>query len=297
MKINWNPQHPDQQLIVMNEDKFKEDYPDIAAKSILEKARDEDHFCRALLWQGVFSATMVIPKKEFPIVDRISFSVVLDNCQLFIIKEEGDVKALLEDFFTRYDTTYDDPMECMLAFFSYLIQNDVYYLEGYNEKLEHIEEEMLAGKSTDMERYIMMTRKDMNVLGDYYLQLSAMAETIQETIVKRLEDDSQLSALVSLYSSRISQLSSTVESVKDYTSQIWNLRQAQLSDRQNQISQILTIITTVFLPLTLITGWFGMNFINMPLIKETWGYPLVMTLSIFIIILELFYIWKKRLWK
>lgn len=297
MKINWNPQHPDQQLIVTDEDKFEKDYPDIASKSILEKARNEDRFCRALLWQGVFSATMVIPKKEFPIKDRISFSVVLSDCQLFIIKEKGDVKELLEHFFTRYDTTYDDPMECMLAFFSYLIQNDVYYLEEYNEKLEDIEEEMLAGRSTDMERYIMTTRKDMNILGDYYLQLSAMAETIQETIVKRMENNTQLSALVSLYASRISQLSTTVESVKDYTSQIWNLRQAQLSDRQNQISQILTIITTVFLPLTLITGWFGMNFINMPLVKDTYGYPLVLTISIFIVILELIYIWKKKLWK
>ena len=297
MRINWNPQHPDQQLIVTDQEKFEHDYPDIAAKSILEKAKNEDRFCRALLWQGVFSATMVIPRKEYPITDRISFSVVLANCQLLIIKEKGDVKALLEDFFTRYDTTYDDPMECMLAFFSYLIQNDVYYLEEYNEKLEEIEEQMLAGKSTDMERYIMTTRKDMNILGDYYLQLSAMAESIQETIVKRMENNSQLTALVSLYASRISQLSSTVESVKDYTNQIWNLKQAQLSDRQNQISQILTIITTVFLPLTLITGWFGMNFVGMPLIKDSYGYPLVVAISIFIVILELIYIWKKQLWK
>lgn len=297
MKINWNPTHPDQALVIVDEASFEKKYPGVAQKSILERTKCSHKFCRALLWQGVFSATLAIPKKEHPIQERITFSLVLDRNVLFVVRENGDIKKLLESFFEHYDTTFDDPMEFLMAFLSYLIQSDVYYLEEYNEKLEDIEEEMLAGKSSGMERFVMTTRKDMNILGDYYLQLSAVAQSIQEAIIKDNGNDSQLSALVSLYSGRVSQLSGMVESIKDYTNQIWNLRQTQLSDKQNQISQVLTIITTVFLPLTLITGWFGMNFVHMPLIRTSMGYHITEGFCILIVTLELWYIWKQKLWK
>ncbi|MCF0245840.1 MAG: hypothetical protein HUJ55_03350, partial [Ileibacterium sp.] len=130
---------------------------------------------------------------------------------------------------------------------------------------------------------------------NYYLQLNAMGQMLQVLMVQ--ENKGQVPALLSLYLTRVSMLSNMVETIKNYTSQIWNLRQTQLSDKQNRISTILTVITAIFLPLTLITGWFGMNFVNMPLINSPYGFHLTVGTCLLIIFAELIYIRKKGWWK
>jgi magnesium transporter len=70
-----------------------------------------------------------------------------------------------------------------------------------------------------------------------------------------------------------------------------------LSDKQNKISRTLTVVSVIFLPLTLITGWFGMNFSHMPFIKSEAGYYGTLIVSILIVITEIVYIKKKGIWK
>ena len=57
---------------------------------------------------------------------------------------------------------------------------------------------------------------------------------------------------------------------------------------------VLTIVTTIFLPLTLLTGWYGMNFKNMPELGWRYGYPLVILIALLIIVLEIIYFKKKK---
>ena len=63
--------------------------------------------------------------------------------------------------------------------------------------------------------------------------------------------------------------------------------------RQNDIMRILTVVTTLFLPLTLIVGWYGMNFVQMPELSSPYGYPAVIFVSIAVVIICLVIFWKK----
>ena len=60
--------------------------------------------------------------------------------------------------------------------------------------------------------------------------------------------------------------------------------------------KILTIVTTVFLPLTLVTGWYGMNFIHMPELEWEYGYPVVIAVSMLIVSVCLWIMKKKKFW-
>ena len=83
---------------------------------------------------------------------------------------------------------------------------------------------------------------------------------------------------------------------KEYALQLREMHQTQLDMRQNQIMKILTIVTTVFLPLSLIAGWYGMNFVNMPELTAQHGYLAVCIISVVCIIVELvIFKWKKWL--
>ena len=66
-------------------------------------------------------------------------------------------------------------------------------------------------------------------------------------------------------------------------------------NRMNQVMRILTVISTVFLPITFITSWYGMNFEHMPELGWEWGYPAVMTLVLTVGIVMLIHA-RRRGW-
>ena len=67
-----------------------------------------------------------------------------------------------------------------------------------------------------------------------------------------------------------------------------------LSHKMNQVMKTLTIIATIFIPLTFIVGIYGMNFENMPELKWKWGYPAVWGMMGAVFIGSVYYFKKKR---
>ena len=83
-------------------------------------------------------------------------------------------------------------------------------------------------------------------------------------------------------------------SLADYTAQIRDLSQAQIDLKQNKIMTILTVITSIFMPLTLIAGWYGMNFVYMPEFQSPVAYPIVIGVSVMIVIVSLIFFKRKK---
>ena len=79
----------------------------------------------------------------------------------------------------------------------------------------------------------------------------------------------------------------------DYAQQVKDIYQSNVANQQNQNMQFLTIMSAIFYPLTLITGWYGMNFRNMPELAH--GYPAVILLSIVVVTILILIFKKKKL--
>ena len=84
--------------------------------------------------------------------------------------------------------------------------------------------------------------------------------------------------------------------LRESCAQLQSLFQAEIDTRQNRIMQILTIVTTIFLPLTLLVGWYGMNFVGMPELTWKYGYPVVVIVSIVTVGISLWVCKKKKFW-
>ena len=67
-----------------------------------------------------------------------------------------------------------------------------------------------------------------------------------------------------------------------------------LDIKQNNIMTILTVVTTIFMPLTLIVGWYGMNFKYMPELEFGWAYPMVFVVSLIILVGGILYFKRKK---
>ena len=97
-----------------------------------------------------------------------------------------------------------------------------------------------------------------------------------------------------LFTQRVSRLHDITASLRDYSIQIRDLYQSQLDKKQNRIMTLLTVITSIFMPLTLIAGWYGMNFKYMPELDYKSAYPIVIGVSIAIVVVCLIFFKKKK---
>ena len=87
-----------------------------------------------------------------------------------------------------------------------------------------------------------------------------------------------------------------MEIMREYAMEIWEIYQSQISIRQNDIMKILTIVTTIFLPLSLLAGWYGMNFEYMPELHWRYGYVGVLAAAVLIVIFSMILFRRKRYW-
>ncbi len=97
-----------------------------------------------------------------------------------------------------------------------------------------------------------------------------------------------------MFTERVMRLQDLVTGQREYVMQLRDLMQSQLDVRQNRIMTLLTVVTSIFLPLTLIVGWYGMNFRYMPELDWPYGYPAVIAVSVVIVIVCLIWFKKKK---
>lgn len=87
----------------------------------------------------------------------------------------------------------------------------------------------------------------------------------------------------------------TIETYRESLSGMLDIYLSSVSNRMNEIMKVLTIISTIFIPLTFITGLYGMNFKYMPELSMKWGYPAVIAVMI-ITVTGLILYFKKKKW-
>ena len=92
---------------------------------------------------------------------------------------------------------------------------------------------------------------------------------------------------------RVGTLRSETQMLREYATQISGEYQAQVDILQNRVMKLLTIVTTIFLPLSLIVGWYGMNF-DMPELSWEYGYPVIIVVAVAVVVLLVRYFRRKK---
>jgi len=90
------------------------------------------------------------------------------------------------------------------------------------------------------------------------------------------------------------QLIDTIETSRDILAGMLDIYLSSISNKMNQVMKVLTIIATIFIPLTFVAGLYGMNFRYLPELEWKWSYPIVLLIMVFIGIVMLAYFRKKR---
>ncbi len=176
-------------------------------------------------------------------------------------------------------------------FLEQIIHEDSRLLENYEKRLDVIDNDIDRGKEGDLGA-LNDIRGDLRDLRTHYNQLIDLAQEFEENENNFFQTDHL--RFFRLFSSRVSRLHDIVNSLLDYTNQIRDTYQSRLDVKQNRIMTVLTVVTTVFMPLTLIVGWYGMNFKYMPELDSVWGYPVVIMVSLLIVVISLVFFKRKK---
>lgn len=171
-----------------------------------------------------------------------------------------------------------------------LTSMDNLILKEIEGRIAELEEQVMEDSHTDFTKSIIELRKQLLFLKRYYEPLLDIAEGLEENENGLIEEGAL--KYFSILKDRINRLNNNVLHLRDYVTQVREAYQAQVDINMNNIMKLFTVITAIFLPLTLIAGWYGMNFSHMPELKWVYGYPAVTILSILVAFLSLIYFKK-----
>ena len=160
--------------------------------------------------------------------------------------------------------------------------------------MSDLEEKIIKHTISDSSAQIMHIRKRLLILQSYYQLLSDICEDLEENSNHFFQAEE--CQIFSLYASRIERLYDHSQMLREYALQIREMEQSQIDARQNRTLRILTVVTTIFFPLSLITGWYGMNFSYMPELSWKYGYPMAAGISALVLVLLLWLFRRKGFW-
>lgn len=221
------------------------------------------------------------------------FAFAMDERGLVFIDEHDTAQQMIETI-SQTKRWPEPSMERFLYdFLEQIIGGDLTIIENYETELDKIEDAILSGSTEGSLTRVNKIRSIVRMLIIHYDQLTDMVQELEENENGFFSEENL--RYIHLFMNRIERLYNRATSLRDHALQVRDLYREQLEVRQNRTVTLLTVVTTIFMPLTLIAGWYGMNFRYMPELNSPLGYPVVIAVSVLIVIFCLVF-FKKKNW-
>ena len=239
------------------------------------------------------TGTFCIPNRKDFDAEDVKFSFALDEKGIIFIDDTGAAEAIVETIRNTRRWRAPSLERFLYDFLEQIVKDDLALMTRLELEMDTMEQAVLE----DHEDALPVTRlneirRDIRDLQNHYEQLLDLAEELEENENGFFRQENL--RYFRQFLSRVERLRDMATALRDYTIQIHDLYATQVDVRQNRIMTILTVITSIFLPLTLIAGWYGMNFRYMPELNWPWSYPIVFVVCIVIVVACLIFFKKKK---
>lgn len=181
----------------------------------------------------------------------------------------------------------------LYTFIDELVSGDAPYLETILSEITEMEQSILDDNvPADFNKHILEIKGKLHRLHNQYEQYLDLQEVLESNENNILPDGGTSPIMISSIEKRISRFKSSADYLSEEVDHLQNAYSSHLDIKMNRNMMFLTGLTTIFFPLTLITGWYGMNFKFMPELGWRFGYIYVILLSAGIVVL--LYLWAKK---
>ncbi|MBQ6413450.1 MAG: magnesium transporter CorA [Ruminococcus sp.] len=258
----------------------------------IEPQTGEIHSTKAEVNYDSLTGSFSIPDRS-NMEETSRFAFALDEKGVVFIDDCGMAQQIIHEIKRTKKWRLPSLERFIYDFLEMIINLDRDRLESYDSELGKIENliEREDAELDSVERANEI-RGDLRILRVHYEQLLDFTQELEENENNFFKPDNL--RYFRLFSNRIERFRDTAKAVEDHAVQIRDIYKAHTDIKQNRIMTVLTVVTTIFMPLTLIVGWYGMNFRYMPELDSVWGYPIIIAVSLLVLIGSLLYFKKKK---
>ena len=259
----------------------------------LEPDAGNIHNTKAEVNYDSLTGTFLLPDRDNLQENDFRFAFALDEKGVVFIDDTGKSEQMIDAIRRTKRWRLPSLERFLYDFLEQIVDRDLAIMERYENELNRIEDKILSSQMKTVPSRVNEIRSDIRKLLVHYEQIIDMTQELEENENGFFSEENL--RYIHLFMNLMSRRHDMAVSIRDYTMQIRDLYNAQLEVSQNKIMTLLTVITTIFMPLTLLTGWYGMNFKYMPELGWRIGYPLV-TLAAVGIIAFCLLLFKKKKW-
>ena len=248
-------------------------------------------FTKAEVNYDSITGTFSLPNRSDFSKPDTTFAFALDEKGVVFIDNSGVAEIIVKQISSEKKRRKPSLESFLYSFIDKLTYGDQEMLSRYEWELYGMESAITRESDAVPIDRVNDIRGDVRDLNIHYEQLLDVIEVFEEN-ENSFFSKSEL-RYFRLLSDRVERLRDTSASISDYTMQIRDLYKMHLDIKQNNIMTVLTAVTTIFMPLTLIVGWYGMNFRYMPELEYRWSYPILAVISVIIVAINV-YVFKQK---
>ncbi|WP_224958510.1 magnesium/cobalt transporter CorA [Geomonas subterranea] len=248
---------------------------DILATDQRPKAADYGEYLYVVLKMlGVDDGTGEIKSEQVSLVlgqnYLISFQEglegdVFEQVRARLVNEKARLRAMGPDFLLH-------------ALLDVIVDHYFLILEKLADRIEDVEDELIDNPTTATVQTIYRLKRQMLFLHKAFWPLREVASSLQRRDSQLIRDTTVI-YLRDLYDHTV-QVLDTLETLREMLSGMLDIYLSSVSNRLNEVMKVLTIIATIFMPLSFVVGWYGMNFKHMPELEWSYGYPVVFVICL-----------------
>lgn len=173
-----------------------------------------------------------------------------------------------------------------------VVDNYFIIIERIEERVEDLEELITADTDDDHTRTIQHLKREIITLKRALLPLREAVSGLEKGVSDLVHQENE-KYFRDVYDHLI-QIADNLETNREVLSGLMDMQMANMSNRMNQVMKVLTVIATIFIPLTFIAGIYGMNFDNMPELHYKNGYFVVWGVMLAVFLMMLVYFRRKK---
>ena len=243
-------------------------------------------------YRDVFFGNISFPKALFH-NDWLLLFVCDNNKLYFLCDDEEYISKLVIQInkeLDKYVSKFNNVLVIILFILNIIANYDIERVDKLQKQIDKLEYEIIKNKKMNNSSYnikLLNIRKELSKFRKTNGNISEFIDVIETNT----DDFESLKHTMKLVKNKNNRTAINIRILIEHVIQLKELYQNQLDVNLNNTMNIFTVISAIFLPLTLITSWYGMNFI-MPEYKMKYGILIPIVLSVIIIVI-IFYIIKK----
>lgn len=213
--------------------------------------------------------------------------IIGDNLLITFCEKQSDIFKPIRDRLLKPSTKMRQQGADYLAYtiLDCIVDNYFLILEKVDEKLESLETALLNGENSTVMFRIQAQKRELMLLRKTIWPMREVINQFRRIDSPLISETTRL-YIYDVYDHTIQSIEA-VEGFRDLVAGMHDIHVATINQKMNEAMKVLTVVATIFVPLTFIASIYGMNFENMPELHYAWGYPAVITLMLLITLIML----------